>query len=120
MPAVLRTLILGAAVATALADLSPVASAVSPAAAEIQLQLANLLFSDGRYGDAFDTYEQIKATDDTRIRRGALSGAILTSLRLAEYGHAQADAELLMKIAGRDAEAIALYGDTRWAMGQFE
>ena len=25
-----------------------------------------------------------------------------------------------MKIAGRDADAIALYGDTRWAMGQFE
>lgn len=120
MPSAFRALIIGAAVATAIIGLAPMTSALSPEAAEIQLQLADLLFADGRYIDAFDAYEQIKTTDDTRVRRHALAGAVMTSLRLADYAHAYADAELLMEIAARDPEAIALYGDALWAQGQFE
>ena len=50
--AVLRLVPIAAALA-AIVVLSPIASAISSEAAQVQLQLAKLLFSDGRYLEAF-------------------------------------------------------------------
>ena len=52
MYSVLRRVPFAAAIAAVL-SLSPAASAISPEAAEVQLQLARLLFTDGRYLEAF-------------------------------------------------------------------
>ena len=71
MYSVLRLVPFAAAVAAVFA-LSPIASAISPEAAHVQLQLAKLLFTDGRYVEAFAAFEQVKGHDDPRHQaRGA-------------------------------------------------
>jgi Flp pilus assembly protein TadD/predicted aspartyl protease len=101
-------------------SLSPVARAMSPDAAEVQLQMANLLFADGRYVEAFDAFELAKTADDPRVRGEALKGSTTSALRLGDFSHAYADAQMLIRNAGRDFEAVSLYGDSLWAIGQFE
>ena len=64
MSSVQRPLTLVAIIVAACLSLSPSMSAISPEAAEVQLQMAQLLFSDGRYGEAFDAFEALKAADD--------------------------------------------------------
>ena len=88
-------------------------------AAEVRLQLADLMFLEGRFPDALEAYEAAKAADDIHLRRRALSGAVTASLRLAEFSDAAQDAETLIKLSPRDAAAIALQGDTFWALGRF-
>ena len=75
MHAVLRLVPFAVAFAATIA-LSPVASAISPEAAQVQLQLAKLLFSDGRYVEAFNAYEQVKGHEDSRIKRESLTGSV--------------------------------------------
>ena len=119
MYSVLRLLPFAAGVA-AILTLSPAAAAISPEAAEVQLQLARLLFNDGRYIEAFNTYDQVKAHDDSRIRREALTGSVKSALRLGDFSHAHADAQLLARSAPRNAEAVATYADALWSVGLFE
>ena len=119
MYSVLKLVPFAAAVATVIA-LSPAASAISQEAAEVQLQLARLLFTDGRYVEAFNAYEQVKAHDDVRIKREALLGGVRSALRLGDFSHAYADAQLLVRNAPKNAEAIATFGDALWAVGLFE
>ena len=115
-----RAVFVCAAVAAALPLLGSKILAISSDAAEIELQMANLLFSDGRYIDAFDTYERVEACEDLHVRRRALMGSVRSALRLADFTHANADAETLMKMGPPDAEVMALYGDSLWALGLFE
>ena len=119
MYAVLR-LIPFAAAAAAVIWLSPAAAAISSEAAEVQLQLARLLFTDGRYVEAFNAYEQVKAHDDVRIKREALMGGVKTALRLGDFSHAHADAQLLVASAPRSSDAIAAFADALWSVGLFE
>ena len=107
MSSVLRPVSIVAIVMAAFAFLLPGISAISPEAAEVQLQLASLLFSDGRYIEAFDAFEEAKASEDPRVRRQALSGGVTSALRLGDFSHAYADAQQLVKIAPRDAEATS-------------
>jgi Flp pilus assembly protein TadD len=116
----MKFLTLAAVIVAACVSLSPVISATSPEAAEIQLQLGNLLLGDGRYMEAFDSFESAKSSEDPRVRREALRGAVTTALRLGDFSHAYADAQMMMRGAGRDVDAVSLYGDALWATGQFE
>jgi predicted aspartyl protease len=120
MYSVLRPLAVAALLAAAFTFVSPVISAISPDAAALQVQLAKLLFNDGRYVEAFDAFEQVKVHEDPRIRRESLIGAVMSALRLGDFSHAFADAQLLAKTAAKDAESIALYADALWAVGLFE
>src|SRR5687768_4404222 len=113
-----RTPFLAAIVAVA--TLSTSALAISPEAAYVQLQLAKLLFGDGRYLEAFDAFEQVKGHDDARIKREALTGSVKTSLRLGDFSHAHADAQLLARSSPTNAESLANYADALWAVGLFE
>jgi Flp pilus assembly protein TadD/predicted aspartyl protease len=99
---------------------SPVTLALSPAAAEVQLQLARLLSDDGRYIEAFNAYELIKGHENARIKREALKGAVKSALRLGDFSHAHADGQLLIRHAPKDSDSIAVYGDALWAIGWFE
>ncbi|MEO5742295.1 MAG: aspartyl protease family protein [Vicinamibacterales bacterium] len=105
---------------TAVFALSPAASAISPDAAQVQLQLAKLLFSDGRYVEAFAAFEQVKGHDDPRIKREALTGSVKSALRLGDFSHAYADGQLLARSSPRNAESLANYADALWAVGLFE
>jgi predicted aspartyl protease/Flp pilus assembly protein TadD len=110
-----------AAIVGAVITLLPSAMrAISPETAEVQVQMARLLFSDGRYIEAFDAFEQAKPSTDPRIRREALAGSVMSALRLGDFSHAYADAQTLMKTGVKDADAISLYGDALWAVGLFE
>jgi Flp pilus assembly protein TadD len=115
-----RTLLFAAALAVALTFFTPIMSAISPDAAELQIQLGKLLFTDGRYLEAFNAFELAKPNEDPRIRREALRGAVKSALRLGDFSHAYADAQLLAKTSARDSESIALYADALWAAGLFE
>ncbi len=116
----LRTAVVCSAVAVALPLFSSSIAAISSDAVEIELQMGNLLYSDGRYIEAFDTFERVGTCEDLRMRRQALMGSVRSALKLADFTHANADAEALVKIAPQDGEAIALHGDSLWALGLFE
>jgi Flp pilus assembly protein TadD/predicted aspartyl protease len=88
-------------------------------AAEVRLQLADLMFAEGRFPDALEAYNAAKSTEDTRLRRRALSGAVTAALRLAEFTDAAEDADMLIELSPRNADAVALQGDTLWALGRF-
>jgi tetratricopeptide (TPR) repeat protein len=88
--------------------------------AEIQLQLANELYAEGRYSEALDAYQRaVNAATHDEIRR-ARAGLIVSALRLAEFDLARTQAEAHVKASPRDAEAIALYADALWSSGLFE
>ena len=120
MFSVLRVVPFVAVLIAALTFFMPVMSAISADAAAVQLQLAKLLFTDGRYVEAFAAFELAKPNDDPRIRREALMGGVNSALRLGDFSHAYADAQLLAKISASDAESMALYADALWAVGLFE
>ena len=117
---IFRLLPLAAILIAVLTFLAPITSAISADAAAVQIQLARLLFSDGRYTEAFEAFEAAKSTDDARIRRQALTGGVQAALRLGDFSHAYADAQLLVALVPRDSEAVALHADTLWASGLFE
>jgi predicted aspartyl protease/Tfp pilus assembly protein PilF len=120
MFSVLKPLSVALTLAVVLAFFSPAPSALSSDAAEVQIQLAKLLFTDGRYIEAFNAFELVKPNDDPRIRREALMGGVKSALRLGDFSHAYADAQMLAKTSPKDAEAIALYADALWAAGLFQ
>ncbi len=93
---------------------------VAPGAADVHLQLATLLFDEGRFVEAFDAYTQAASTSDTRIRRRALNGKVKSELRMAEFADAWTDAQALVQLSPRDPEVVALYADALWALGRFQ
>src|SRR5215475_15746644 len=87
---------------------------------EIQLQLGSLLYSEGRYIESLEAYQNALKTTDTLALRSARAGVIQSALRVAEFDLARNEAEALAKMAPRDPDAMTLYGDALWASGLFE
>jgi Flp pilus assembly protein TadD/predicted aspartyl protease len=88
--------------------------------ADLQLQLATLLYDETRYQEALQAFDQAARTDDPLIAVRARKGTVRTSLKVAEFGRARREAETLKKLAPTDPEAIALYGDALWSAGLFD
>ena len=87
---------------------------------EIQLQLGQMFFGEGRYQESLEAYKNaVKVASPDQMRR-ARGGVILSSLRVAEYEDAREEAELLINEDPRAPETLALYGDALWASGLFE
>jgi len=99
--------------------LLPGASTTLSASDEIRLQLADLLFKEGRYAEAADAYRVVKRTESAPMRAHALSGLVRSLLRVAEFGPALQAATELRELQAGDAEAMGLYGDAVWATGLF-
>jgi tetratricopeptide (TPR) repeat protein len=89
-------------------------------AAEIQLQLGNLLFAEGRYSDALDAYKNALQGAPAENVRPARIGVISSALRVAEFDLARREAERLAQSDPRGPDAMSLYGDALWASGLFE
>jgi Flp pilus assembly protein TadD/predicted aspartyl protease len=88
--------------------------------AEIQLQLGNQFFADGRYQDALQAYQKaltVASPDDLRAVRG---GLIQSALRVAEFDVARVEADALVQAAPQDPSALTLSGDALWASGLFD
>jgi predicted aspartyl protease/Flp pilus assembly protein TadD len=89
-------------------------------ASEIQLQLGDLLFSEGKYVDSLDAYRNsLKVAPADGARRPRM-GLISSALRVAEFDLARQEAEKLYKSDPKGPDSMTLYGDAMWSMGLFE
>jgi tetratricopeptide (TPR) repeat protein len=89
-------------------------------AAEIQLQLGNLLYAEGRYSDALEAYQNALEAAPANEARASRIGVISSALRVAEFDLARREAERLAQSDPRGPDAMSLYGDALWASGRFE
>src|SRR3977135_2661688 len=87
---------------------------------EIQRQLGNMFFGEGRYQESLEAYKNAVKVAPADQMRQARGGVILSSLRVAEFESAREEAERLIRESPRAPESLALYGDARWASGLFE
>src|SRR5437763_129513 len=106
----------------AAAPLVLTAQAPPSAAADIQLQLGDLLARDARFRDAADAYRRARAAagDDPAVRRRAQAALALMLLRTGDFAAARIEAEQLTHAPGVNAAALAIYGDALWSSGLFE
>jgi Flp pilus assembly protein TadD/predicted aspartyl protease len=88
--------------------------------ADVQLQLGDLFFSEGRYSDARDAYERAARSDTTAVSARAGTGLVLALLRTGEFQKALDTAVDLGGKHPSDATIAAIRGDARWSMGRFE
>ena len=96
------------------------AGEISNTDAELQYQLANLLFDETRYWEALQAFERAGEASDHALALRALKGKVRTQLRVAEFVRARSEAEKLKSAAPSDPEALALYADSLWAYGLFD
>jgi Flp pilus assembly protein TadD/predicted aspartyl protease len=89
-------------------------------AAEIQLQLGNLLSAEGRYSEALEAFKNALEAGVPDSARRARVGVISSALRVAEFDLARREAEQLAQSDPRGPDAMSLYGDALWASGLFE
>jgi Flp pilus assembly protein TadD len=87
--------------------------------AQLQLQLAQLLFDETRYREALQAFDQAIEADDPELTRRGRKGKVRTALRLAEFGTARSEAQRLRDDNARDPEALTLFGDALWSSGLF-
>src|SRR5229473_2989431 len=82
-------------------------------AGEIQLQLGNEFFAEGRYQRALTA----SVPADPREAR---AGIVQAALRVADFDLARVQADALVKSAPLDPGTLALGADALWASGLFE
>ena len=88
-----------------------IARAQVGADAELQYQLATLLYDETRYPEALQAFEQAAKAPDKAMAIRARKGVVRSSLKVAEFKHARTEAEQLRADAPADADALALYAD---------
>jgi tetratricopeptide (TPR) repeat protein len=97
------------------ADVTP-----SSQASEIQIQLGDVLFSEGRYLDSLDAYRNaLKTAPPDTVRRPRV-GVIASALRVAEFELARAEAEKLNAAEPANPLSMTLYADALWSSGLFQ
>jgi len=87
---------------------------------EIQLQLGDLLFSEGKFLDSLDAYRNALKTAAPDATRRPRMGVIATALRVAEFDLARAEAERLYQSDPKGPDSMTLYGDALWSSGLFQ
>ena len=75
---------------------------------EIQLQLADLLFGEGKFQESLEAYRKAVSVAPSERMRTARGGVIQSALRVAEYEIAREEAEKLIRESPRASESIAL------------
>jgi Flp pilus assembly protein TadD/predicted aspartyl protease len=112
-----RRIVLTAAVCAALIA-AP--KATSSDDAEVQLQLASLLFDETRYPEALDAYRRAIASKDSDLSLKARIGFVRTALRVGQFQDAQREGVSLKAAAPRNPDALAAYADAVWSAGLFD
>jgi tetratricopeptide (TPR) repeat protein len=95
-------------------------STPSSQASEIQLQLGDVLFSEGRYLDSLDAYRNALKTASADAVRRPRVGVIASALRVAEFDLARQEAQKLHDAEPRNPVSMTLYADALWSSGLFE
>ena len=88
--------------------------------AEVQLQLANLLFDETRFEEALNAYKRAGETTDGSLAVAARIGFVRTALRIGRFQEAQREAMSLRTMAPRNPEALSAYADALWSAGMFD
>jgi Flp pilus assembly protein TadD len=97
------------------ADVTP-----SSQASEIQVQLGDVLFSEGRYLDSLDAYRNALKNAPPDAARRPRVGVIASALRVAEFDLARAEAEKLYTAEPTNPLSMTLYADALWSSGLFQ
>jgi tetratricopeptide (TPR) repeat protein len=87
---------------------------------EIQLQLGDLLFADGKYQESLEAYRNAERLASFDHLRQAQAGIVQSALHIAEFEAAREAAERLIQASPRSPQHLALYGDALWAAGLFQ
>jgi tetratricopeptide (TPR) repeat protein/predicted aspartyl protease len=88
--------------------------------AEVQLQLANLLFDETRFEEALNAYKKAGETTDGSLGVAARIGFVRTALRIGRFQEAQREAMSLRTMAPHNPEALSTYADALWSAGMFD
>jgi len=88
--------------------------------ADLQLQLATLLYDETRYQEALVAFTAATKAEDPQVALSARKGTVRTALKVAEFIRARQEADELLKNAGVDAEARTLHADAMWSFGLFD
>jgi Flp pilus assembly protein TadD/predicted aspartyl protease len=88
--------------------------------AELQFQLANLLFEETRYQEALQAFDRATRAEDPALALRARKGKVRTALRVAEFDLARSEAEMIRSAVASDTEALTLYADSLWSVGLFD
>jgi predicted aspartyl protease/cytochrome c-type biogenesis protein CcmH/NrfG len=96
------------------------ADRIATGEAELQYQLANILFEETRYQEALTAYDRATRADDPALAGRARKGKVRTALRVAEFDLARQEAETLKAEPNADTESVTLYADALWSVGLFD
>jgi tetratricopeptide (TPR) repeat protein len=86
--------------------------------ADVQVQLGDLLFAEGKYAEAVDAYRRALGSEKGGDRAGV--GLVVASLRLGDFGAAYKEASSLRERYPVNAAVAAVHGEALWAYGLFE
>ena len=88
--------------------------------AELQLQLASLLFEETRFAEALEAYRHAIRSTDSDLALKARVGFVRTALRIGRFQEAQREAGSLRAIAPRNPDALSAFADAVWSAGLFD
>lgn len=88
--------------------------------AELQFQLASLLYDETRFDEAREAFRKAAESDDPTLRRRARIGVVKTALLVGEFEEAQREAQSLRRDSPGDPETMAVHGDALWSAGLFD
>jgi Flp pilus assembly protein TadD/predicted aspartyl protease len=114
----IRRIALTAAACTALIALPQATSSTDDA--ELQLQLATLLFEETRFAEALEAYRHAIDTKDSDLALKARIGFVRTALRIGQFQEAQREGLSLKSAAPRNPDALSTYADAIWSAGLFD
>jgi tetratricopeptide (TPR) repeat protein len=89
-------------------------------AADVQLQLGDLLYAEGRFQDALQAYQRADTVAPRGLRLRVRMGIVRCAQRVGDFDLSYEQAMQLPGLAPASAEAMALYGDSLWAAGLFD
>jgi thioredoxin-like negative regulator of GroEL/predicted aspartyl protease len=88
--------------------------------AELQLQIASLLFEETRFAEALEAYHNAIDTKDSAVALQARIGFVRTALRIGRFQEAQREGSSLKASAPLNPDALSGYADAVWSAGLFD
>jgi thioredoxin-like negative regulator of GroEL len=88
--------------------------------AELQLQLASLLYEETRFDEAREAFRLAASTENPALRRRARVGVVKTALLLGEFEDAQREAAALRRDTPGNPEVMSVHADALWSAGLFD
>lgn len=120
MPRRLLKRFLFAAACAAAVPLAIGARVPQDGSADVQVQLADLLFAEGRFAEAADAYQRAVTVVDSGLASRAGAGLVLSHLRVGDFRTAFTDAAEFRRLRPDDAMTAAIHGEALWASGLFQ